>query len=240
MNRLSGIFQTYCWRIIVLGLLITSPSASRAQTTGGSGYQLDAYDIRGKVFTSVENEEEGSPYFNPQWVKGMVKFSTGHWVSQIELRYNLVDQQLFFRKNEQMFLFVDTVREFLLSPSEAPGQSLRMFRSGYPVNGKFGPSTFYEVLADGSRIQFVRLLLRKMLIQNNYAEGTRKVYKDAPLLFWYQPSSGKWVNADHQVEELLQAFPELTETVAGFVKSHRSKLRKEEELAELAVYLNQQ
>ncbi|MFM7839979.1 MAG: hypothetical protein ACKO6K_10450 [Chitinophagaceae bacterium] len=236
---LNGKLLTYYFGFIGLGLLITSPGASRAQTTGGSGYQLDAYDIRGKVFTSVENEEEGSPYYNPQWVKGMVKFSTGHWVKQIDLRFNLIDQQLYFRKNEQMYLFVDTVREFLLSPSETPGQSLRMFRSGYPLNGKFGPATFYEVLAEGSRIQLVRLLLRKMLVQNNYAEGTRKVYKDANLLFWYHPSSGKWVNADHQAEELVQAFPEFAATVADYVRSHRTKLRKEEELAELAVYLNQ-
>lgn len=225
--------------LAAMGLLLTLTGGSAfGQNLGGSGYQLDAYDVRGRVFTSTSNEEEANPMLNLKWGKGMVQFSNNFWVKEMDLQFNLAVNELYFRKNDQVYTFADSIREFMLVYADENTSRMVRFRSGYPPQGKCTNATFYEVLADGNRLQLLDYRTKNLQVINNYGEGTKKVYKEIHQLFWYEPLSRRLVKAQRDAAILKQEFPELASRVDALFQEKKFRLRNEEELVEFMNRLN--
>lgn len=213
-------------------------SLASAQSTGGSGYQLDAYDIRGRVFTAAANETDGSPLLNPNWGNGVVKFRNGYWVRNAELQFNLEKNELYFRKNNQAYLFVDTVVEFSLSYVENDKTVTALYRSGYPAVDRRGKDTYYEVLADGKKLQLLNFRNRVLLTRNNYGEGTTKYYKSNEQWYWYDPAAGTLQKARKDLNAIRNLFPQFKTQIDSYISAKGSKLRTDEEVVELVEWLN--
>ena len=135
---------------------------------------MNAYDISGKPLTSAGPAMEGSPMLNSNWGKGLVKFKNGHWVSNIELQFNLRENELYFRKNDQILSFVDTVQEFFLAYEEEKLSHSVLYRSGYPFIGKNNSFQFFEVVQDGSLLQLLKMTSKVLVENNNYGRERRK------------------------------------------------------------------
>lgn len=223
----------------VLVILIAASTVAHSQTLGNNnGYQLDAYDVKGKVLTGAVKATEGSALLNPDWGTGMVKFKNGYWVKSMSLKFDLEKNELYFQKADMQLSFVDTVREFIINYNIDGNGAAAFFRSGYPAVARNTPETFYEVLSDGPKLQLIKYRTRIMLQRNNYGEGYTNYYKENTQLYWYQPSSGKIVKLKKVPDELVEDFPEFKAWVSEFQKNKQYRFRNDEELMELCLYIN--
>ena len=93
----------YLLFIIVSGLFFLNSFSQTVASANAFG--MNAYDISGKPLAS-KGPAEGSPMLNSNWGKGLVKFRNGNWAGDVELQFNLKENELYFRKNNQSFSFV--------------------------------------------------------------------------------------------------------------------------------------
>ena len=122
------------------------PASSVAQgitSSVATNVYMEAYNIRGRAF---ENKDavlyDGTPLLNDNWGKGSVTFKDGKIVKELELKFNLEKNELYFNREGGMFLFNDPIASFQISYGTGNRISVSNFKSGYPVNGRLGEQVF--------------------------------------------------------------------------------------------------
>lgn len=212
---------------------------TNAQSLGSnSGYTMDAFDIQGKPFTLKKNSIEGSPMLNEKWGKGLVKFKNGYLVKEAVLQFNLELNELYFRKNEQTYSFLDPVREFILAYEENGVPHSVVFRNGYPAFAKNDTSSFYEVMTDGKKVQFIKYTVKSVAEQYNYGGSGKKYYRVVESWFLFDTEMGKIIKINKNKKDIIEALPNYKSSIESFLKQNNYRLREEDEIAELLGYLN--
>jgi len=201
---------------------------------------MNAYDISGKPLASKGPAMEGSPMLNSNWGKGLVKFRSGNWVSDVELQFNLRENELYFRKNDQTFSFVDTVQEFILAFEEDKVSHSVLYRSGYPYSGKNNNLQFFEVVQDGTTLQLLKLTTKVLIEKNSYGRGKEKEYKESFQWYVFNSKKREITRIKKDKSSLQQALPDYADRIEQLTKENGYKLRTEEEIAELINLLNRQ
>lgn len=215
-------------------------SQAVANSFNGSPF-AEAYDINGKPFTSANNNDiDGTPMLSESWGKGVVKLKSGYQVAIDELQFSLYDNELHFRKNKTEFIFADPVSEFKISYTKDDNNIDGIFRSGFPDNGKKTNATFYQVLADGNNLQFLKYSTKS--IQDNYTYGgpLRKIYKETSEYFVYDVKNAAIKNINLDKASVLQAVPGYESKISQAIKERKTKLRSENEMIQLFDQLNTQ
>ena len=199
-----------------------------------------AYDISGKPLASKGPAMDGSPMLNSNWGRGLVKFKNGNWVSDVELQFNIRENELYFRKNNQTFSIVDTVQEFILAYEEEGIPHSVVYRSGYPSIGKHNSLQFFEVIQDGSNLQLLKLTTKVLVEKNSYGRGKEKEYKESFQWYVFNVKKGEITRIKKDKSSLQQALPDYTERIELLTKENGYKLHTEEEIADLINLLNRQ
>ena len=183
---------------------------------------------------------EGSPMLNSNWGRGMVKFRNGNWVRDVELQFNLRENELYFRKNDQILSFVDTVQEFILAYEEEKMSHSVLYRSGYPFKSKSQNFQFFEVVQDGSFVQFLKLTTKVLVEKNSYGRGKEKEYRESFDWYVFNVKKTEITRIKKDKSSLKQALPEYADRIEQLTKENGYKLRTEDEIAELINLLNRQ
>jgi len=213
---------------------------SISQTVASANsFGMNAYDISGKPLAS-KGPAEGSPMLNSNWGKGLVKFRNGSWVSDVEMQFNLRENELYFRKNNQAFSFVDTVQEFILAFEEEGVPQSVLYRSGYPYIGKNQSFQFFEVVQDGDQLQLLKLTTKVLIENNNYGRGKEKEYRQSFEWYVFNVKKREIARIKKDKSSLQQKLPDYAERIEQLTKENGYKLRSEEEIAELINLLNRQ
>lgn len=228
----------YLFFLIVADFLFLN---SNSQTVASTNmFEMNAYDISGKPLASKGPAMEGSPMLNSNWGRGLVKFRNGNWVSDVELQYNIRENELYFRKDNQIFSFVDTVQEFILAYEEEGVPHSVLYRSGYPSIGKNKSLQFFEVVQDGANLQLLKLTIKVLIEKNSYGRGKEKEYKDSFQWYVFNLKKREITRIKKDKSSLQQALPDYAERIELLAKENGYKLRTEEEIAELINLLNRQ
>ena len=180
---------------ILTTLMLFLALESMAQSTTNSqstNFYVEAYNIRGRPFVNPDASNiEGSPLLNLDWGKGTVYFKDGTVAQNVELKFNLEKNELYFNRDGELFLFNDPVMSFRMSYSSSAGKKEVHFRSGYPLNGRLNKETFYQVLEDGAKFQF--LVYRSTYLADSYQYGgqAKKAFKEIEELYVFDVAFGK-------------------------------------------------
>ncbi|MBY0536291.1 MAG: hypothetical protein K2P88_10610 [Chitinophagaceae bacterium] len=227
------------WSILI-GFIL-SIQFSNAQTVNNhNSLQLEAYDVSGKPLTSIPQNAEGHPFLNENWGKGLVRLRNGYWIKSIDLQFNLYENQLYFRKNNNVFLFTDTVSEFVISFNvDAENTATGHYKSGYPAIEKKNAETFYEILAEGQQVHLLKHKYKTMFEKNAIGEAKRMVYKEGENYFLYLPATNKIIRIRLSASSLKEALPEKAAAIDAFMAEKKYKLKNEDQVTALIVYLNQ-
>ena len=227
----------YLLFIIVSDLFFLNSFSQTVASANAFG--MNAYDISGKPLAS-KGPAGGSPMLNSNWGKGLVKFTNGNWASDVELQFNLRENELYFRKNNQSFSFVDSVQEFILAYEEEEVSYSVQYRSGYPSIGKNNSLQFFEVVQDGSWLQLLKLTTKVLVERNNYGRGKEKEYRQSYEWYVFNVKKRKISRIKKDKSSLQQALPDYSEQIKQLANEKGYKLRSEEEIAELINLLNRQ
>jgi hypothetical protein len=211
-------------------------STTNSQSTN---FYVEAYNIRGRPFVNPDASNiEGSPLLNLDWGKGTVYFKDGTVAQNVELKFNLEKNELYFNRDGELFLFNDPVMSFRMSYSSSAGKKEVHFRSGYPLNGRLNKETFYQVLEDGAKFQF--LVYRSTYLADSYQYGgqAKKAFKEIEELYVFDVAFGKMIKIKRTEASLVEALPDLKDKISSAIRNNRLKLKTNEDFARIFTELN--
>lgn len=227
---------------ILTTLMLFLALESMAQSTTNSqstNFYVEAYNIRGRPFVNPDASNiEGSPLLNLDWGKGTVYFKDGTVAQNVELKFNLEKNELYFNRDGELFLFNDPVMSFRMSYSFSAGKKEVHFRSGYPLNGRLNKETFYQVLEDGAKFQF--LVYRSTYLADSYQYGgqAKKAFKEIEELYVFDVAFGKMIKIKRTEASLVEALPDLKDKISSAIRNNRLKLKTNEDFARIFTELN--
>lgn len=222
--------------MLFLALESMAQSTTNSQSTN---FYVEAYNIRGRPFVNPDASNiEGSPLLNLDWGKGTVYFKDGTVAQNVELKFNLEKNELYFNRDGELFLFNDPVMSFRMSYSSSAGKKEVHFRSGYPLNGRLNKETFYQVLEDGAKFQF--LVYRSTYLADSYQYGgqAKKAFKEIEELYVFDVAFGKMIKIKRTEASLVEALPDLKDKISSAIRNNRLKLKTNEDFARIFTELN--
>lgn len=229
--------------ILILSLLmqrqeIRSQSIASPQSTN---FMLEAYNIRGRAFVNKDAVNvEGTPLLNTDWGRGEVRFKNGGVVKDIELKFNLEKNELYFNKSDELYLFNDPVTSFSIKFNNMGKTYEKVFRNGFPLNGRLGNETFYEIIADGSKWQFVNFAYAFLSNANSYGgSSSKQIFTNGDEFYIFDRLADKMIRTKKTIAGISESMPSLKEQITKICTEKKLKLRNNEEVVILFQALNQ-
>ena len=205
----------------------------------GNSAFAEAYDNTGKPLTATNKEVLGSPFLNENWGKGEVRLRNGFLLKNAELQFDVYGNELHFRKDNIAYKFVDSIKEFSIEFKEEEQTQSVFFRSGYPpIEKKYTPA-FYQVLADGRKIQLLKYVSKEIREKYNYLGPVAKEYQLTVSYYIYDVSAGIIKAIKPGKEALIKAMPLYEKSISLFSKKKDYKFKSENEIKELFIALNE-
>jgi hypothetical protein len=215
----------------------TAHAQSVDNKIGGSAF-VNAYDINGKPFTATNlANAEGSPMFSTDWNLANITFRNGMITKDVPVQLNLIDNQLYFKKDNATLLFVDPVASFDFAYTDNDVKKLAHFKNGYPAIQKNNENTYYQVLVDGP-MQLLKYSYKTLAQRAEYGQTAKYEYQLWQELYAYNANS-KTITKIKDKSSLINAFPDYAKTINDFAAQKNSKLKSEYELTDLFHSLNQ-
>lgn len=236
-------------KILLLSMLVpaiaksqggANPNASVSAAAMGPGAApMFITDINGKPFREANLADiEGHPFLVEEWSRGMVKFKDGSYVKDIPVQFDIHNNKLYFKRNEQRFEFIQPIKEFVITLYKN-GDSVRtLYRNNYPSIDKNYEETFYEVITDG-KLQLLAFHSKVVDEVKLYNGPEKKKFVPKDGLYAYQADQ-KIVKLKRDKESIAQAFPEYADAINKIVAEKKLKLKKDEDIATLFSSLNAQ
>ena len=121
----------------------------------------------------------------PDWLSGIVNFKNGKQFRDAEIKFDLLWNRLYFKRNNTTNIFEDEVSSFYFIDSFGGINKLAGFRNGYPDFGLQTVKTFYLVLASGPRVHLLKYLRTNKGDMYKYSSAVAPTYRIAEDLFIY-------------------------------------------------------
>ena len=228
-NRLTALM---CF----LAVNATGQSISSSISTN---FFVEAYNIRGRPFTNPDASNiEGTPLLNQEWGKGTVYFKDGAVAQNLDLKFNLEKNELYFNREGEMFLFNDPIMSFRMKYSSGSGSREVHFRSGYPVNGRLLKETFYEVLEDGAKFHFVAYRFTYLADSYRYGGQSKKVFTENEELYIYDVAFGKMLKIKRSESSLVEVLPDYKDKITSVISYNKLKLKSNDDVKKIIAELN--
>lgn len=234
-------------RYLRIFLLLILPFFGIFQVTGQSitsqvstNFMVEAYNIRGRPIVNKDNDNiEGSPLLSNEWSKGTVYFRDGGIAKDIDIKFNLEKNELYFNRSGELFLFNDPVLSFRILLQAEGNTGELLFRSGYPVNGRFSKETLYEVIADGPKFQLVNFRFSYPSDIYVYGStGSKKKFTPSEEIYVYDVAFGKMTKVKRSESSVSDALPDLKAKINQLIATNKLKLKSNDDLKKLFDLLN--
>jgi hypothetical protein len=223
---------------LMVFLAVNAKSQSISSTVSTTFF-VEAYNIRGKPFTNPDASNiEGTPLLNQEWGKGTVYFKDGSVAQNIDLKFNLERNELYFNRDGELFLFNDPIMSFRMSYSSGSGKKEVHFRSGYPVNGRLLKETFYEVLEDGAKFHFVAYRFSYLADSYRYGGQSKKAFTENEELYIYDVAFGKMLKVKRSEASLVEALPDYKDKIVTAIRDNKLKMKTNEDVKKVITELN--
>ena len=219
--------------------LVVDGTSQTVSSSVSTNFFVEAYNIRGRPFTNADASNiEGSPLLNQDWGKGTVYFKDGSVAQNIDLKFNLEKNELYFNREGEMFLFNDPIMSFRMSYSSGSGKKEVHFRSGYPVNGRLLKETFYEVLEDGAKFHFVSYRFTYLADSYRYGGQSKKAFTENEELYVYDVAFGKMIKIKRSESSLVEALSDYKDKITSVIRDNKLKLKTNEDVKKIIAELN--
>lgn len=224
----------YCSCIIIL---LFSCCTIKAQLVVGAtrdNFQPNSIyltDVTGRIVPAKQSVDvEGSPLLSDEWNAGKVKFRDNRRADSIQLKFNIQANKVLFLRDNTMFEFVDDVQEFTMDMWNDGKMSTVKYRSGYPATGAQDAAAFYEVLAEGTRVQLLKYTEKKILEIAVYNGPAKLQFTETTILYVYDAVTKGLKKIKAKKSSITDALPELERSIDELCKKNKWDLKSIDEL----------
>ena len=232
--------KTLLITLVILSAGILNAHAQFTNGNLGARHYAGAETIKGRVAQRGGAVEEaiGSPFLNPDWGGGTVTYKDGRVFNNVEVQYNLMTNELYFKKAEEIFLFTDTVSSFQVTYSIKDEAKSEKFQAGYPAVEKLTVEQFYQVLAEGPKVHFLLHKYVKRIESYHYSEGKKINYFPYEDYYLYDVANGSMKKIKKGEDAVLEALPAYAEQIKSIIKSQKLRLKDTGDMTKLVESIN--
>lgn len=193
------------------------------------------HDLQGKPLSEMKyTDVVGTPYLYDGWTKGTVELVNGTFYKDIDLKFSLLKDELFFKntKDETMLSFVLPVKSFLL----AGGAQKNLYKNGFPEIDHFTKISYYQVLFDGNS---------KLLFKNYKTISEIKPYNSATTEKKFADNESYYIFKDDVMKkirptkkEFLGLFKNKNTEMEAFIKTEKIDFKNNQDLTRVFEFYN--
>ncbi len=194
--------------------------------------------IDGRNVKEVDHSEiQGSPYLSDEWINGLVKFSDGRTYKDIPLKYNQVNDILYFQNDKKETLtFVKQVTDFIIAYSSDNEDHVKHFKSGFADISGYTTQNFFEVLVEGTA-QLLKKNHKHVVSESGMALGTT-IQKYADSESYYLVIAEKAYTLKRDKKAILAILANKQAELEAYIKANNLNLKNDPDLAKLINYYN--
>lgn len=219
-------------KILLFSCLGLFATLANAQTAIIQLRDAQGVPVRAKSYGDIK----GSPYLTTEWSKGTVKQENGQTYADVNVRYDLLEDQLLFKNGAGAELaFVIPVVEFKLTYDEKGTQVTKIYRNGFaPFEGSTD-KTYYELLYDGT-VKLVKKNLKKIESTQEYNSPPTQNIVDR-IKYFYVVNNGL-VEFKRDTKSLVSAFGSKSTGLQQYMKDNKLNLKNDEDLIKIFTYFS--
>ena len=212
--------------VLIVVFLCYLFSAASAQTNPIILTGLNGTPITETKYTNIE----GDPYLYNSWKFGDVKFKDGSIFKNIQLKYNLISDELVFKGEDgQEMLFLQPVAEFTLFPS---GES---FINGFKGSKNFTEKTYLQQLNYGKTIVYKRTI-KNIVERREYNSATSTQTFVQNVLYFYSTKDIALALFKKEKKSLLVLLADKQKEVEAYISSNNLNVKDDKDLAAILTF----
>ncbi|MEO5891755.1 MAG: hypothetical protein ABIQ31_16020 [Ferruginibacter sp.] len=167
----------------------------------------------------------------PYWLKGVVNFSNGKQLRNIDLAFNMISNELYFKNNNRPNLFADTVRSFFIIDTLNGASDVTTFSNGYPDLGLLTDKSYYQVITLGPVAHLLKYVSKKKRESYQYGSASKIVYDVTEKLFVYNVKNKSLQPIKNTTASISRALPMYANVLQQSIGNKNEKHLTEEEIA---------
>ncbi len=233
--------------IVILFLLsgVNSSYAQSASAINSNNTRNPAlYDITEKIKNFKRGENiNGHPYLLDYWQKGEVKDIKGNKYGNMDLKYDLKNNQLIFKDlstGDSTVLKNSMVQEFILF---AGNDSITTFKNFTDRNIKGANLGYCQVIYDKGKSKLISQRSKVVIRQDgtspasnaNTETGTYRLLQS----YYLAKNNGKYCKLKGSQKNILKCFDEFQEDIKKYIKSNKLSTKKKYDLIKIIQYYDQ-
>lgn len=180
---------------------------------------------------------EGNPYLTDNWVSGIVTLASGEIYKDVQLKYDLVKDELLFQNSKgESMSFMKPVNKFTLFGLPGNESKVLQFSNGFKAVEGATAETFYQVLAVGETPLLKRIFKVVTETKSFNSASAVKTFDQVQILFLVK--NGVPVKIRKDKKSVLEALGDRDQLMEEYIKANKLNLKSEQGLVELVTYYN--
>ncbi len=223
-------------RLLLLSLYMAFTINGSAQlvTTniGPNGETL--FNLGSTLVNKIKPDDvEGTPLLSEEWTKGIIKLRNNKQVNNVLLQYNLENSILYFSKDSvTRFEFAERILEFSFEATVKEKAELFVFRSNYPANAKFNDFTFYRVMCEVPKLQFLKYCYKTIQENFGFDKNIKRNYLYKEEWFLYD-NLLKVFHPVNNKKSIMAALPQYRDQIERICDKNKWTLKTDEQMIQL-------
>jgi hypothetical protein len=182
------------------------------------------------VLTRSYTDVIGSAFLYDNWVEGSVFTLNRKNYIKINLKYDLVKDQPYFKQkdNENLFSFTEKIKSFTLLNNN----NEENYISGFPAVDNFSEDSYYQVLGTGKDVYLLKKNVKSISESRPYnSSNIEKTFVDNKVYYLFK--NGKMEKFKPSKKEFLALFPAQSDQINSYLKAENVDFKNDQDLGKL-------
>jgi len=216
----------------------------KAQTTASvvtsGGKVIGVFDnIHAAVIPVIKPDNvEGSQFLSDYWNRGTVYFKKGKRVDSILLRFDIVNNSLYFEQDNMTMKFIDEVSSFKFNYLDGEETKTATFKNGYPDEGAANAQSYYQIFSEGKSYHLLKYLKRVISEEYVYGGVAKKKYNAFDSWYVYDVKEKKLISIKPGKSSITKKLQAESAKIEDLCKKNNWELKSDAELTALFDQLN--
>ena len=206
-----------------------------AITTGFSQNVVALQDpVSSKNFNSEKYSSiRGTPFLVDKWIKGNVTTPKGVY-QNLELKFNVYDNALFFNKNDESFELQDDIVSFTLMPKTEDPATYMVYKKGI-AGADLHDNQYVQVLLEGN-MSLYKLDVKQLSEMSEINAGIVKNFTNNAKYYIGKNHDLQFIKINKT--EILNALKDKQDKIQAFINEKKFSFRKDTDVIEVLKYYN--
>lgn len=201
-----------------------------------AAFSQNVYSLQDPVTSKSFNSEKysgirGTPFLFDKWLKGTVNTPRGVY-QNLELKFNVYDNALFFNKNDESFELQDNIVSFTLMPKPDDASSYLVYKNGISGADLKG-NEYVQVLLEGV-VCLYKLDVKQLSELSEINAGIVKTFANTAKYYIMKNNQLRFLKLNKS--EILNVLSDKQDKISAYINEKKYFFRKDAELVDVLKY----